>query len=380
VLIMSDDEKALFTSKILRAIEDVASGRRRTEGRDEVPGDVRVRVGGGAGSRALSAEVAAVEGGAGERRLVLAQANGRVCLAFKTTGERTFTYGDVRLEAPDRAGGAAFVAAVARWLGTPIDDVTQPDLEGAPVEVAGKFARLAVVRHADGTDWERLKVFLGEGDECAEFFLGVSADRTRVTFSEKEDCYRRPLVGLLSQKLGDRRPPAARRVVTVGEVIGARFSVPIDWRVLPQQGHMRVTDARGDCCLEVSCVRVPGLAVGLPSPEAQLRQVLASSEHPEAAQRIMTHDRGDLELAWGEHDFESDDAHRPGVRRPARARTVLAAHERVQILATFSCWIDDLSWAIPAWERNIDSLEAAAGLDLIADLAGGVPRGSRRAD
>lgn len=370
---MSDeDEKG---REILSAIRGVARGERPTEGRDEVPSTVRVQVGGGTGSRALHADVIAAEESAGERRLTLAAAEGSISLTFRTKGEWIFSHGDLRVDAPDRASGAAFVAALSRWLGTPLEDATPADVAGAPTAISGSFAKLGVVRDADGTDWDRLKLFLGEGDDHAELFFGIAADGKRVRFSEKWDRYRRPLLGLLGRALGDRRPPAERKVVTIGEGIGARFLVPVDWRVLPQPGHMRVTDPRDDCCLEVSCMAVPRVVAGLPSPAEQLRQLLEGEGHPEAAGRIVTHDRGDVELAWGEYDFHSDDTQRPGLRRLARARTLLAAHDRVQILATFSCWSDDLAWAIPAWERVIDSLEVAAGLDLIPDLAVKSPGG-----
>ncbi len=359
-----DDRRAA-----LRAIRQIARGQRRTEGRDQVPDGVRIEVSGGGGSRTLNAEVIATEDAAGQRRVILGAAQGQVSLAFRTKGDWIFSHGDLRVEVPDRACGAALVAAVARWLGTPLADSAPADMVGPVAAVEGSFTKLGVLRDADGIDWDRLKVFLGKDEsDYAELFLGIAADGKRVSLSEKWSNYRRPLVGLLSRSLGDRRPPANRKVVTVGEG-GVWFSVPPDWVVAPQQGHMRVTDARDDCCVEVSYMAVPRFIPGLPSLAERLRFVLAESGHPDAAERIVSHDRGDLDLVWVEYDFESDDTQQPGVRRLARARPLLAAGDHLQVLATFSCWIDDLPWAIPEWERIVDSLEVAGGPDLRPDMA-----------
>ena len=219
---------------------------------------------------------------------------------------------------------------------------------------------LGVLRDADGIDWDRLKLFFGQSDQgYSEVFLSVAADGGQARLSEKWSRYRRPLLRLFDDAIGQRRELADRKEVVVGDG-GARFSVPSDRLVTPREGHLRLTDARDDCCLEVSTIPVPRFAVGLPALAERLSTVLLDGDHGDSAARIASRDRGDMDLAWAEYDYESDDPVR-GVRRSARERVLLAANAGSQVLATFSYWIEDEPWALPEWEKIVDTLELAGG-------------------
>ncbi len=361
----SDDEDR---RDVLRALQQLARGERRTEGRDEQPGAVTIRVGGG-DSRALDLEISSIENMADGRRIALRVGEGEISIVFSVRGEWIFSHGDLRLDAPDRTRGGAFVAALARWLGTPLAEATN----GTPsptLPVDGSYVKLGVLRDADGIDWDRLKLFFGRSDhDHSEVFLSVAADGGQARLSEKWSRYRRPLLRLFDDAIGQRRELADRKEVVVGEG-GARLSVPSDWLVTPREGHMRVTDARDDCCLEVSTISVPRFAPGLPSLAERLSMVLVDGDHGDSVARIASRERGDMDLVWAEYDYGSDDPVR-GVLRPARERILLAANDRLQVLATFSYWIDDEPWAVPDWERIVDTLEFAGG-GLAPDIGGKV--------
>lgn len=159
-------------------------------------------------------------------------------------------------------------------------------------------------------------------------------------------------------------PPERKRVV-LGER-AAWFSVPPDWPASRQEGHTRVVDPEDECCVEASFIVLPPLLPGAPNVEARLRHALAESGHADAAQTSF--DRGDIDIAWAEYDFESEDPHRV-IRRPARGRWLIAANDAIQVLVTTYYWVDDESWAVPEWERIVATLELRGGAPLVADLA-----------
>lgn len=345
---MGDDERR----EVLRALRQMARGERRNDGRGEE--GLRVVLGGDH-SRRLDFDVVACHTSADLRRIGLGVGGGEIMLTLRTQGEWVFSYGTLLIEATDRGCGAAFVSALSGWLGTPFEpgsSAARRELPPAPV--SGTYVKLGEHSDPDGIQWERLKLFLGQEDDYGEVFLSLAADGRKARLAEKWSRYRLPLLRLLDHGLGDQRRVSDRKVVVVGEG-GARFSVPHDWLVIPQVGHMRVTDARDDCCFEVSCLPFPRDAPGLPSLGERLRMVLSDGGHADAAGRSISRDRGDIEIVWAEYDFASDDPARGG-SRPARERILLAANDRLQVLATFAYWVDDASWAVAEWERLIHSL------------------------
>jgi hypothetical protein len=139
------------------------------------------------------------------RRFLIRRGNGEATLtlydASKGAGAPDgMTFGRGVLEASDRTKGAAFVAAVAGWLGqeTPGNAARQGELR--------PFA-INYVRLGADESWEANKLFLEDGELSAEVFFNVSLDQTRARFVEKDEDYREPLVALLALALRDGRPP-----------------------------------------------------------------------------------------------------------------------------------------------------------------------------
>jgi len=51
-------------------------------------------------------------------------------------------------------------------------------------------------------------------------------------------------------------------------------------------------------------------------------------------------------------------------RREARGRLLLAANPWFQAVFTFSYWTDDTAWAVPIWERIVETIELGDGVPL----------------
>ena len=109
------------------------------------------------------------------------------------------------LSAPRPAAGAAFVAAVAGWLGTaaPLPPARAGVLDAVPITVA----YLGAERRPDGRLWEARKLFFEEAGRSAEVYLNVSEDRRDAELLEKDEEYRGDLVALLAMALRDGHAP-----------------------------------------------------------------------------------------------------------------------------------------------------------------------------
>src|SRR5687768_16667684 len=106
--------------EIFESIRKIARGERTVDGRDEVPSGRRVRLAGMDG-RALAVRVAQYDH-ADQRRLELFTGNGgELAIAMVPRGEMIFPYGDLKIASRDRRRGAAFVDAMADWLGAPVE-------------------------------------------------------------------------------------------------------------------------------------------------------------------------------------------------------------------------------------------------------------------
>lgn len=343
---MNDGER----DSILEAIRQTARGEQTTTGRDEVGSGPRVDVAGMHG-RSLECTVGALEVTPTGKRLALRVDHGEIVLGLTTTNEFVFQYGDLKIDAHRRAEGAKFVSAVASWLGTPLDSTDSPAQATEPI--LGSFAKLAERNDADGIRWTIYKLFIGTGDAYAEVFLRISTDG-RAAFVEKWSRYREALLLNLDRCVGAGRGIAPRHVVDVFG--GAQFTIRPDWLMSPQEGHMKVTDAADEVLLEISHQPFP-LDPRLPGVAERVRVVLAE-DHRDAAM-ITTIDRGDLELAWTEYDYEADDT-KTGQKRLARGRIAIAANETLQVLITYYYWPADESWAASEWETMVSTLRLAS--------------------
>jgi hypothetical protein len=350
-------------SDTLRALLEFARGQRK-DGRDAPAQRLRLMPGGLGGSRTVVVELVETTASGEEQRLAVRSGDGEVGLVLVREGEWIFSHGDLRIEAADRRRGGAFADVLARWLGRPLAPGTADD---APVPVLGSYAKLGERRDADGVDWDLYKLFLPGGDSSAELFMRTARAARKVAFAEKASMYREPLLRSVESALGHRRPLAQRKRVERGGQVG--ITVPPDWLVHDDGGHHRVTDARDDAALEFSFMQLPPLAPGAPDLRARLHHALGPSGHADSLLAEGGADRGDLVTAWLEYAFDSDDTER-GARRPARGRWLLASDDRVQGFFTYYYWVDDASWAVPEWERIMDTIELGGTPVLIPDMVG----------
>ena len=140
------------------------------------------------------------------------------------------------------------------------------------------------------------------------------------------------------------------------------FGYPGDWTVIPDpDGHLKLVDPRDQARLEASYLRLPPLGPDAPSVEERLRYALAAE--PEAGPPIVTVERAGMQLAWAEYRYECDDTDR-GERRRARGRCLVASNRRFQALLTYAYWDDDAGWAVPVWERVVETLRLGDGVPL----------------
>jgi len=142
------------------------------------------------------------------------------------------------------------------------------------------------------------------------------------------------------------------------------FGYPGDWTVTPDpEGHIKLTDPAGQARLEASYLRLPSLPPDAPSVEERLRYALTEAPEAGPLTPIATVERTDMQLAWAEYRYECDDTDR-GERRRARGRWLVAANRHFQALLTYCYWDDDAGWAVPTWERIVETLRLGDGVPL----------------
>ncbi|MEJ7597107.1 MAG: hypothetical protein WKG01_04285 [Kofleriaceae bacterium] len=324
---MTDQDRRIFKS-----IKLVARGERVIDGRDHVASGQRLSL---AGMQGRALEVSVDQRALGDRRhLTLRAGHGELSIAMQLRGEQLFPYGDLTVSTRDRRHGATFADAMADWLGSPLAS-RRSDLELTPGIIEGGFVRLGQQRDVDGVEWEVLKLFVGTGDDPAEFFLRLDRAGGRGALTEKWARYRVGLLTVIDGVLGAARELEPRQ--EVHGVATAWLTVPRDWIATSTDGHVTVTDARCRVVLELSSAAMP-LAVGTPGVYERLQTVLALAGH--GGTTVHDRDRGDLALAIAELPH---------------GRWLIAASGVGQVLATFHCPDDD-GWAIAEWHRIVSTL------------------------
>lgn len=347
------DECAMIDRDDLRTILDLLRALARGDnpglGRDEVAGLVHVETGGMRGRMLACASTMA------DGAYHVSTSGGEIAIRLTAKGELIFPCGAVEITAIDRTRGAAFVDAVAEWLGTPLAPAASIAADVAVTPIAGDYARLAIRDDADGIRWHAHKLML-DVDEGPELFLRISADHSKAVFTEKWSAYHESLLVQLDRRLGMGRAIAPRKHVDV--MRGASITIPPDWIVTERVGELSITDATDEASLGISHQPFP-LDPRLPGLRARL-EAAVSNTRCDASTAILT-DRGDLELAWCEYPYEATDT-KTGEKRLARSRVLIAANDVLQVLVTFAYWPADASWAVPEWQRIVSSLRLASRL------------------
>ena len=142
------------------------------------------------------------------------------------------------------------------------------------------------------------------------------------------------------------------------------LALPRGWTVAPDpQGHLACTDPTDSCKLEVSYFALPPLSPDAPSMVERVRSSLKGVADSSTCSAVVAFRRGRVEFAWTDYVFASDDTER-GERREAHGRLLLAGNPWFQAVFTFSYWTDDTAWAVPIWERIVETIELGDGVPL----------------
>ncbi len=107
----------------------------------------------------------------------------------------------------------------------------------------------------------------------------------------------------------------------------------------------------------------PPLLPSAPSMVERVRLSLEGVADPSTCSPMVAFRRGRAEFAWTDYVFTSEDTER-GERREAHGRLLLAANPWFQAIFTFSYWTDDTAWAVPIWERIVETIELGDGVPL----------------
>jgi len=134
------------------------------------------------------------------------------------------------------------------------------------------------------------------------------------------------------------------------------FNIPEKW-VVTDMEPFTVRDAPvpdDKAGLQVTAFRLPiGLDMsGLPVAPMLLQATKQSTLPILSRGELIRDPRSDIELVWLEDRFLD-----PKEKREAYSRHATARGFNVQILITFSYWVEDESWCTPVWEEALRSLQ-----------------------
>jgi hypothetical protein len=137
-----------------------------------------------------------------------------------------------------------------------------------------------------------------------------------------------------------------------------RLAVPRSWSVEGKaegMGYLDIRDPSDSCALQISCLSIPPLVPTAPTIDQMLREAVPK-DHPAAAfAPVVTSRRGRMEIAWMDYSYGEQDTERDEWR-VAHARVLFASNAVFGALLSFYYWEDDATWAVPAWERMVETL------------------------
>ena len=154
-----------------------------------------------------------------------------------------------------------------------------------------------------------------------------------------------------------------REKIVVLDRGNVEFLYPETWNVSrTREGYITLTDPTESCRLEVSYTKVPPEAAGFPV-EKLLQKLLAQVPESGSSPEIHSGSDSNRRFAWTDSGYPSTDK-RTGDEAEARGRWFLGSNDLFQILMTYYYWADDASWAVPAWERIVETLQFGDGSQL----------------
>ena len=141
------------------------------------------------------------------------------------------------------------------------------------------------------------------------------------------------------------------------------FLCPDGWTVTRSpQGHLTLTDPSESCRLEISYARSPPEARNIPI-NVLLRRLLEHVPEAGADTKIDTVEEAERRLAWADYVYPSADK-RTGDAAEAHGRWLIASNNLFQLLMTFYYWDNDTKWAVPAWDRFVETTALGDGTQL----------------
>jgi len=141
------------------------------------------------------------------------------------------------------------------------------------------------------------------------------------------------------------------------------FLYPGDWTVARnEEGYITLSDPEGSSRLEVSYARTPAEAADV-RVENLLRQLLSRVPEAGDSPSIELREAPNRRIAWADYAYPSTDR-RTGNDSEAHGRWLVGSNGLFQLLMTFYYWTDDAGWAVPVWERVVESLQFGDGTQL----------------
>jgi len=138
----------------------------------------------------------------------------------------------------------------------------------------------------------------------------------------------------------------------------ATLAVPRSWLVEGKaegMGYVNIKDPSDSCALQISCMELPPLLPTAP-PIDQILRAVVQKDHPAAAfAQPVIRRRDRMEIAWMDYSYDEKDTDRDEWR-VAHARILFSSNTVFGALLTFYYWEDDAAWAVPAWERMVETL------------------------
>ena len=141
------------------------------------------------------------------------------------------------------------------------------------------------------------------------------------------------------------------------------FLYPKAWKMEgSRDGYLVFTDPEESCRLEITYTSLLQEMKQL-SPELLLKQLIKNVPEASANEKIYTISNGTVNFAWLDYAYPSTNKH-TGNEAEAHGRWLLGSNGLFQLLMTFYYWIDDSSWAVPAWERILETIQLGDGSQL----------------
>ena len=128
------------------------------------------------------------------------------------------------------------------------------------------------------------------------------------------------------------------------------------------QGHLTLTDPSESCRLEVSYARLPPEARSVPI-DVLLRRLLETCRKPALIRKSTRSKKQNVGFAWADYVYPSADK-RTGDAAEAHGRWLIASNNLFQLLMTFYYWDNDTKWAVPAWDRFVETTALGDGTQL----------------